>query len=59
MIVRRRVADAYFGTVLRDAAQGTRLARSQAALKTYFLFLEIRHKVEIHQLTGRGGVPGR
>ena len=30
-------ADAYFGTVLRDAAKGTRLARSQA-LKTYFLF---------------------
>ena len=29
-------ADAYFGTVLRDAAKGTRLARSQA-LKTYFL----------------------
>ncbi len=45
-------ADAYFGSVLRDAARGTRLARSQA-LKTYFLFLEIRHKVEIHQLTGR------
>jgi integrase/recombinase XerD len=45
-------ADAYFGTVLRDAAKGTRLARSQA-LRTYFLFLEIRHKVEIHQLTGR------
>ena len=45
-------ADAYFGKVLRDAAKGTRLARSQA-LRTYFLFLEIRHKVEIHQLTGR------
>ena len=45
-------ADAYFGTVLRDAARGTRLARSQA-LKTYFLFLEIRHKVQIHQMTGR------
>ena len=45
-------ADAYFGSVLRDAAKGTRLARAQA-LKTYFLFLEIRHKVEIHQLTGR------
>src|SRR5690348_5596199 len=45
-------ADAYFGTVLRDAAKGTRLARSQA-LKTYFLFVEIRHKAEIHQLTGR------
>jgi integrase/recombinase XerD len=45
-------ADAYFGTVLRTAAKGTRLARSRA-LRVYFLFLEIRHKVEIHQLTGR------
>ena len=45
-------ADAYFGAVLRAAAKGTRLGRSQA-LRTYFLFLEIRHKVEIHQLTGR------
>lgn len=45
-------ADGYFGKVLRGAAKGTRLARAQA-LKTYFLFLELRHKVEIHQLTGR------
>jgi len=45
-------ADAYFGKVLRDAAKGTRLSRAQA-VKTYFLFLELRHKVEIHQLTGR------
>ena len=45
-------ADAYFGVALRGAAKGTRLGRSQA-LRTYFLFLEIRHKVEIHQLTGR------
>jgi len=45
-------ADAYFGKVLRDAAKGTRLGRSQA-LRTYFLFLEIRHKIEIHQMTGR------
>ena len=45
-------ADVYFGTVLRDAAKGTRLGRSQA-LRTYFLFLELRHKVEIHQMTGR------
>ena len=45
-------ADTYFGTALRDAAKGTRLARSQT-LRTYFLFLEIRHKTEIHQLTGR------
>ena len=45
-------ADVYFGKVLRDAAKGTRLGRSQA-LRTYFLFLEIRHKIEIHQMTGR------
>jgi integrase/recombinase XerD len=45
-------ADAYFGRVLRDAARGTRLARSRA-LKAYFLFLEIRHRAEIHQMTGR------
>jgi integrase/recombinase XerD len=45
-------ADTYFGTVLRDTAKGTRLGRSQA-LRTYFLFLELRHKIEIHQLTGR------
>lgn len=45
-------ADTYFGKVLRGAAKGTRLARAQA-LKTYFLFLELRHKVEIHNLTGR------
>ncbi len=45
-------ADAYFGKVLRGSAKGTRLSRSQA-LKTYFLFLELRHKVEIHNLTGR------
>ncbi|WP_327581861.1 tyrosine-type recombinase/integrase [Nonomuraea sp. NBC_00507] len=45
-------ADAYFGKVLRNTAKGTRLARAQA-IKTYFLFLELRHKVEIHQATGR------
>lgn len=45
-------ADAYFGRVLRETAKGTRLARAQA-LKTYFLFLELRHKVEIHNLSGR------
>ena len=37
-------ADAYFGRVLRKAAQGTRLARA-GALTTYFEFLELRHKV--------------
>ena len=44
-------ADAYFGKVLRGSANGTRLARAQA-LKTYFLFLELRHKVEILNLAG-------
>jgi len=44
-------ADGYFGKVLREAAKGTILARAQA-LKTCFVFLELRHKVEIHQLTG-------
>jgi hypothetical protein len=47
-------ADAYFGKVLRDAAKGIRLSRAQA-LKTYFLFLELRHKVEIH-FYGKDGV---
>jgi site-specific recombinase XerD len=45
-------ADVYFGKVLRGAAKGTRQARSRA-LRVYFSFLEIRHKVEIHQMTGR------
>jgi site-specific recombinase XerD len=45
-------ADAYFGKTLRTAAKGTRLARSQA-LTTFFAFLELRHQVEIHALTGR------
>ena len=45
-------ADAYVGKVLRDTTKGTRLSRAQA-LKTYVLFLELHHKVEIHQVTGR------
>ncbi|MEU1458401.1 hypothetical protein [Streptomyces avermitilis] len=45
-------ADAYFGTVLRGSPSGTRLARSQV-LSTYFMFLELRHKVELHRMTGR------
>jgi site-specific recombinase XerD len=45
-------ADAYFGRVLRGSAKGTRLARAQA-LTTFFAFLEFRHQVEIHALTGR------
>src|ERR1039457_379704 len=44
-------ADEYFGKVLRSTAKRTRLSRAQA-LKTYFLFLELRHKAEIHQMTG-------
>src|SRR5437879_4057980 len=45
-------ADAYFGSVLRASPPGTRLGRAQA-LKTYFEFVELRHKVEIHNMTGR------
>jgi integrase len=45
-------ADAYFGKVVRHSAEGTRLPGAQALAK-YFAFLELRHKVEIHQLTGR------
>ncbi|WP_405747556.1 hypothetical protein OG422_30625 [Streptomyces sp. NBC_01525] len=45
-------ADAYFGKVLRNSPSGTRLARSQA-LPTCFMFLELRHKVELHRMTGR------
>ncbi len=37
---------------VRHTAKGTRLSRAQA-LKTFFVFLEMRHKVEIHQMTGR------
>ncbi|HTQ90361.1 MAG TPA: hypothetical protein VMK84_12800 [Streptosporangiaceae bacterium] len=48
-------ADAYFGTVLRDAAKGTRLARSQA-LKTYFLFVPV-NCTSSGSLTGHPG-PG-
>ncbi|MFE5808457.1 tyrosine-type recombinase/integrase [Streptomyces sp. NPDC056491] len=44
--------DAYFGKVLRGSPSGTRLGRSQA-LTTYFVFLELRHKVELHRMTGR------
>ncbi|WP_041254077.1 tyrosine-type recombinase/integrase [Frankia sp. EAN1pec] len=45
-------ADVYFGRVLRGSPSGTRLARA-AALSTYFEFVELRHKVEIHRMTGR------
>jgi integrase/recombinase XerD len=45
-------ADTYFGKVLRDAKPSTRTGRV-AALTVYFRFLELRHKIEIHNLTGR------
>jgi integrase/recombinase XerD len=45
-------ADAYFGRVLRNSPKGTRLARA-AALSVYFEFLELRHKAELHAMTGR------
>jgi integrase/recombinase XerD len=45
-------ADAYFGKELRTAPSGTRLSRAQS-LRTYFEFLELRHQVEIHAMTGR------
>lgn len=44
-------ADAYFGKALSSSARNTRLARAQA-LRVYFQFLELRHKVEIHAMTG-------
>src|SRR5674536_261306 len=40
-------ADAYFGKVLRDAKPSTRTGRA-AALTVFFQFLELRHKVELH-----------
>jgi site-specific recombinase XerD len=45
-------ADAYFGKALKKASASTRSARAQS-LSTYFQFLELRHKTEIYNLTGR------
>jgi site-specific recombinase XerD len=45
-------ADTYFGKVLRDAKPSTRTGRA-AALTVFFQFLELRHKVELHNLIGR------
>jgi hypothetical protein len=45
-------ADAYFGKVLRDAKPSTRTGRA-AALTVFFQFLELRHKVQLHNLIGR------
>ncbi|MFJ7589448.1 tyrosine-type recombinase/integrase [Streptomyces sp. NPDC097617] len=44
-------ADAYFGRVVRSSSQGTRLAHAQS-LSTFFAFLELRHRAELHALTG-------
>jgi len=44
-------ADGYFGRVLRSSSQGTRLAHAQT-LSTFFEFLELRHRAELHALTG-------
>ena len=52
-------ADAYFGTALRAAAKNTRRGRAQA-LKTYFQFLELRHKSRDPPADRPGGrVPDR
>ena len=40
-------ADAYFGKAPRGAARGIRLSRAQA-LRTSFMFPELRHKTTIH-----------
>jgi integrase len=45
-------ADAYFGRVLRDARPSTRTGRA-AVLAVYFQFLDLRHRAEIYNLTGR------
>ncbi|WP_067481889.1 tyrosine-type recombinase/integrase [Actinomadura hibisca] len=45
-------ADAYFGKVTRGNSQATRLARAQS-LSTYFTFLELRFRAELHELTGQ------
>jgi integrase len=45
-------ADTYFGKVLREAKPSTRTGRA-AALTVFFHVLELRHKVELHNLTGR------
>ena len=48
-------ADEYFGRVLRGSAKGTRLSRAQS-LKTYFAFLELRHKAAVYEMTGHVAV---
>ena len=45
-------ADVYFGRVLRDAKPSTRAGRA-AAVTVFFRFLELRHRAELRNLTGR------
>jgi site-specific recombinase XerD len=45
-------ADRYFGEFLRGGTQSLRLARSQA-LSTFFAFLELRFRPDLHVLCGR------
>lgn len=45
-------ADAYFGRMLHDARPSTRTGRA-AALAVYFQLVELRHKAEICNMTGR------
>jgi len=45
-------ADRYFGEVLRDRRPATRSNRANT-LRVYFEFLELRHKVSLHAMTGR------
>jgi hypothetical protein len=45
-------ADEYFGKVLRSVKPATRTRRA-GALTVYFQYLELRHVVEIHNLTGQ------
>ena len=52
-------ADRYFGKVLHTNAKGTRLSRAQA-LRTFFVFLELRYKVgDPPADRPGGGVPDR
>ncbi|SFG51491.1 site-specific integrase [Streptomyces mirabilis] len=44
-------ADACFGRAVRSASQGTRLAYAQS-LSTFFHFLEMRYRAELHAMTG-------
>ncbi|GAA1285086.1 hypothetical protein [Saccharothrix xinjiangensis] len=45
-------ADAYFGRELRTVAASTRTGRA-GALTLYFDFLELRHRAEVYNLSGR------